>query len=110
MQLKTEKRDSVVIIYISGRVDAVVADDLQALLTTQILQKNCNILIDCREVNYLSSAGMRVFLHVIQDVGSAGGSVAFCNFCPMVREVIQLTGVEKYFNHFESVDEALKIF
>lgn len=110
MQLKTEKKGSITVVISSGRIDAVAADDLQALLTTLLQEKNYYLLMDCCEMSYLSSAGMRVFLSTAKEVEKFQGKMLFSGFSPMIQEILKLAGIEKHFEHFETTEIALQAF
>jgi len=60
-------------ITIKGRIDALSSAEMQKGLDTRILAGERVILVDFAEVNYISSAGLRVFLNTQKQLKRVGG-------------------------------------
>lgn len=97
MHISFEEKKKALLIHIKGRLDAQVADDLMAYLATLIQKGKIHLVIDCKEISYLSSGGMRAFLHTLHLVEEKKGSISFYGFCETVQEVLDLAGITKYF-------------
>ena len=79
MDLKVEKREGVVVLFIKGRLDAVTAGDLEAKFTELIQGGNGNIVVSMEELEYISSAGLRVVLLVAKKLHAAGRKFEFAD-------------------------------
>jgi serine/threonine-protein kinase RsbW len=53
------------------------------------------LIIDCSALEYVSSAGLRVFLLAARATQRAGISLALCALQPAVREVLELSGFNR---------------
>jgi anti-sigma B factor antagonist len=53
------------------------------------------VIIDCSALDYVSSAGLRVFLLATRAAQRAGISFALCALTPAVREVFDLSGFSR---------------
>lgn len=53
------------------------------------------VIIDCSALDYVSSAGLRVFLLAARAAQRAGISFALCALKPAVREVFELSGFSR---------------
>jgi anti-sigma B factor antagonist len=53
------------------------------------------VIIDCAALEYVSSAGLRVFLLAARSAQRAGVSFALCALMPAVREVFDLSGFSR---------------
>ena len=53
------------------------------------------VIIDCAALDYVSSAGLRVFLLAARAAQRAGISFALCSLKPPVREVFDLSGFSR---------------
>jgi anti-sigma B factor antagonist len=53
------------------------------------------VIVDCHALEYVSSAGLRVFLLAARATERAGASFALCALKPAVREVFDLSGFSR---------------
>ena len=53
------------------------------------------VIVDCAALEYVSSAGLRVFLLAARSAQRAGVSFALCSLMPAVREVFDLSGFSR---------------
>ena len=81
MIITTDKQGDLAIVSINGRVDGATAPDLESDLSSMIREGDVRVLLDCGEMNYISSAGLRVFLLAAKRCKQAGGllSISSCN-------------------------------
>lgn len=97
------------IVRIDGRLDAsstpIVENKIKMLL--EVADK---IIIDFRDVDYLSSAGLRLLLSATKKLKAKDGMLAFFGFSDDVLEIIQMAGFERILNIFSNEKEALKAF
>ena len=84
---------------ISGRVDTQTAPDLQDILDSDLdnfeqNQTKVNLVLNMKNVEYLSSAGLRTVLYVKKrlDAFENDSSLLIVNEIPEVREVFEMTG------------------
>jgi anti-sigma B factor antagonist len=81
-----------------GRLDYGAAAGFQAQVE-QLLAgggtKPAGVIIDCAGLDYVSSAGLRVFLLAARASQRAGLSFAVCALKPAVREVFDLSGFSR---------------
>ena len=79
---------------IEGRVDTNTAAEFQSELLKLATESEgaADIIIDCSELEYTSSQGLRVFLMLQKSLNSSGGKMALVNLQPQVKEVFDITG------------------
>lgn len=75
-------------ITVTGRLDTVTTPQLERELN---LDGVTELLFDISGVEYVSSAGLRLFL-MAQKTMAKQGSMAIKGACPVVREVFDITG------------------
>jgi len=107
MQFITEQIQSITVVTIKGRVDAASSDDLYASLTTLLHEGQKYLLINCEEIEFLSSGGMRAFLLTIKEIEKHKGKIVFSKFNDVIKEILHLSGMSKYFHHFDDLTDAL---
>lgn len=89
-----------------GRVDALSVPDVQKLLDRLVLDGERLLLVDMASVNYVSSAGLRVFLAVQKQLKKVGGEIVFIGMNNQVFEVFRMSGLTTVFHIVGSKDEA----
>jgi anti-sigma B factor antagonist len=110
MELTEEKSGGITIISIIGKVDTTNYSELEKF-SADILNKNENkILIDCSQLEYIASSGLRVFLITLKHVKKVNGKLVMCSLNDFVREVFEMSGFSTLFNILPSREEALKSF
>lgn len=99
----------ITIVTISGRVDSVTAANMDAELA-KIAHDNKKIVLDIKGVEYMSSAGIRAIVRVLQSARKAGGGVKLANVPANVVEVLETVGMMQMLEAFPTVDEAVASF
>ncbi len=107
MILTTDKRGSLTIVSINGRVDGATAPDLESELSSMIREGGVCILLDCGEMNYISSAGLRVFLLAAKRCKQAGGLLSISSLQPACKAVIEMGGFHTIIDCYASREDAL---
>jgi len=95
---------------ISGSLDAHTAPQLEALLESEIGAGRVKIVADASRLDFISSAGMGVFLGFIDEVRDRGGDIKICGLSTEIRQVFDLLGFEPLFDLTTTVDEARQRF
>jgi anti-sigma B factor antagonist len=97
-------------ISISGDLDAnssVQADEAFQKLLSDGVHK---VHIDMSDLNYISSAGIGVFLSHQDEVQQKGGLIVFSGMNPRVQNVFQLLGLNAIFTIVPDIDAAHTLF
>ena len=76
------------IVNIIGRLDTVSAPQLEKFILENIAKMN-TLTLDCAELEYVSSAGLRVLLSAQKKLKSG---MKLKNVCELVMEVFEMTG------------------
>lgn len=78
-------------IIIKGRLDAETAPKADRLITDKVAQGKIRLLFDLRDLEFVSSAGLRLILQTEKAVYEKGGQVVLCCSNELVREVLKST-------------------
>ncbi|MDR0908392.1 MAG: STAS domain-containing protein [Spirochaetaceae bacterium] len=84
------------ILAISGKLSAATAEECNAQIT-DALKESKDIVLDLKDLDYLASAGLRVFVSTQKALAAEGGSLVLKNVQDIVREVFEVTGLEDVF-------------
>lgn len=79
---------------LKGRLDAVGAPKLHGRLTALIQAGGTRFLLDCSELDYVSSIGVRVLLGAAHELAQRQGRIACCSVTPNVRKVFEIVALE----------------
>ena len=77
-------------LHIAGRIDTITAPELEKKIAA-LSPEVTDLILDMKEVVYISSAGLRVLLSA-QKKMSRGGSMKLSGVCSAVMEVLEMTG------------------
>ncbi|MBP2627128.1 MAG: putative anti-sigma factor antagonist [Firmicutes bacterium] len=106
MEIKTVGEIKIPVII--ARVDASNAKGVEANLSELINSGTKKIICNFSQNEYISSAGLRVFLTILKALQRSGGKIVLCGLNPYVREVFDMAGFSQLFKIFENEEEAIK--
>lgn len=93
--MENKLENGVLTLFISGRIDSATAENAEKEMFEIIHNNNAaNIIIDCSDLNYIASAGLRVLLKI----GKEADSLSIINASREVYEVLDLTGFTGMFD------------
>ena len=96
MEIKQEKNGSKLLLSLIGRLDTITAPQLDAVIKND-LAGITDLTIDLAQLEYVSSAGLRMLL-TAQKLMNKQGSMVLCNVCQDVMEVFNITGFADILN------------
>ncbi|MHB8110429.1 MAG: STAS domain-containing protein [Syntrophorhabdaceae bacterium] len=100
-QLSSERGD-IAYLKLAGRIDSITCRETDSLFRDAVMAGKRIIIADLKDVNYVSSAGLRVFLSIQKELKKAGGQVCFFNTSPSVYSVFETSGFTTIFRFLES--------
>lgn len=98
MEIKIEKQNTVVTVYLKGRLDTLAAQEVSKQLESLTEDASSTIIMDCTEMSYISSSGLRIFLTLRKAAAEKGGKVIVRGISNDIRSVFMMTG---FLNLFE---------
>lgn len=107
MTMTIENQGDLAVVALTGRLDSTNAAETEARILAQIESGHPRIVVDASGLDYLSSAGLRVFLVVAKRVKAAGGGLALHSLTDHVREVFEISGFVNVLTVCASREEAL---
>ena len=93
MKIDFNKKDGALNVSLDGRLDTVTAPDLEKFIGENCAAGN-SLIIDCKKLAYVSSAGLRVLLSAQKKMK---GSMKLTGVCELVMEVFEMTGFSDIF-------------
>ena len=105
MHVVEHEVDGVTVIAVNGRMDSNTSGALEPVLYERA--KSCDaVVVDLKNVEYVSSAGLRVLLKTAKISRAADKRMALAALHPQVLEVFDVSGFTAIFEIFEDADKA----
>lgn len=108
--ISTTHKDGISIITLDGFVDAHTAPNFEAAIQTELDAEHVRIVVDCSNLNYISSAGLGVFMSFIEEVRDQNGDIKICGLTPKVRHTFEILGFHDLFEMADTLDAAQASF
>jgi len=95
------------VLALSGRIDSTNAGQLGARVSKLFENGEKNLVVDFKQVLYLTSAGFRVLLVATDEAEHAAARFALCSVLGQVRELFEMGGLLDAFTIHPSREEAV---
>ncbi|HEY5720369.1 MAG TPA: STAS domain-containing protein [Gammaproteobacteria bacterium] len=95
------------VLALSGRIDSTNADQFTACVNRLFAAGEKDLVVDFKEVLYLTSAAFRVLLVATDEAERSAARFALCSVAGQVRELFEMGGLLDLFTVHASRDEAL---
>ncbi|MBQ9525644.1 MAG: STAS domain-containing protein [Bacteroidaceae bacterium] len=93
--LKEENND--LVMYFEGRLDTASAPRVEADVAPLKESSGHDIILDCSKLEYISSAGLRIFLSILKSAKPKGDHVYIRGISNDIRAVFAMTGFVNLF-------------
>ncbi|MBN1148244.1 MAG: anti-sigma factor antagonist [Anaerolineales bacterium] len=107
MDITIENFDYVKVLAISGDIDGKTAPQVQEQILIH-MQPGSKILLDMREVSFMSSAGLRVLLTTYRRAIQEQSNVLLVGLREEIKDTMSATGFLGFFVISDSLEEGLK--
>lgn len=95
MKVAITQADNKVMASIAGRLDTVTSSEFEKSFVPYFTMNGIELHLDCNEMEYISSAGLRVVLTAHKNITSKGGRFIISNLNKEVRSVFDMTGFSR---------------
>ena len=102
----TGENDEVLVMEVDGRLDSVAADFLVDCVEGQIEHGVRKIVLDCSNLDYVSSMGLAALIRANSKMKGQGGTVSLVQVPGLVADVVRITHLDKLLNIYSTVEEA----
>ncbi len=108
MKIETRQSGSTVIVVPSGRLDGIGAPDVEDQLVAAAKRHRGCVVLDCRAIVYISSAGLRALLLGAKACAREGGELTVAALQPNCRTVMEASGLLSVLQYTETVEATSK--
>ncbi len=92
MDIKVTNQGTQATVAVVGHLNTATAGKLEEALVP-VIEASEQVVIDLADLEYISSAGLRVLLSAHKSLDAKGGSLVICHPQESVREVFEITGL-----------------
>ncbi len=110
MEIVEKEQKGIYIFKLNGRLDSNTAPELEGKIFEAIENGSTNMVVDCEDLDYISSAGLRVILKATKALKRAEGMMVLCAMQDYVKEVFEIAGFDSFLPIAAGMDDALKKF
>jgi anti-sigma B factor antagonist len=108
MQLKESKQGDVLILTVSEHLDSATSPIFESRLLGLIDRGERKIVVDCGALEYVNSAGLKVFLLAAKRLDPLAGKLVLCALAPSVLMIFEMIGFTRIMKIVPSIGDALK--
>jgi anti-sigma B factor antagonist len=98
MEVRIERNNEIVTAILIGRLDTPASLEVASRFEELKADAAGTVVLDCSELSYISSSGLRLFLTIRKAAAEKGGKVIVRSISNEIRAVFMMTG---FLNLFE---------
>ncbi len=110
MNITEREQNGITIFTLDGRVDSEGAVDLDLALQSATSEGKYKLILEMSAVRYINSAGLRSLADILTQTQDNNGSLKLVDLNPKVRRVFQIIGFDKFFEQYDTIEEAIATF
>ena len=102
-----ETESGVWVVVPEGNIDVITSVDLKRRVYGITHTPQCKLVFNLEKVDYLDSAGLEAFIHILKNVKQQKGKISFCGVDTGVHRTLEVLGLNKIFQIYPQEDSAI---
>ncbi len=98
MKTTVKELDGRLVAVLTGELDTASAAETEAALKPLFESTGKDLVIDCSNLEYIASSGIRILVNLLKTAKAKGDQVVLKNVNEVIRDVLELTGFVSYFD------------
>ena len=107
MEIFQENTNGVEIFSVKGSLDSNTSTELETRIYAALGNGQRKLILNLEDLDYISSAGIRVMLKTTKDLKRMEGNIVLCTLQDYVREVFDIAGFDGYLNIENNLETAM---
>ncbi|MBN1596234.1 STAS domain-containing protein [candidate division FCPU426 bacterium] len=103
-------RRDIQVVRIAGYIDTTTSSELERVIQNLLREQQFKIIIDLKDVDYISSAGWGIFISEIKNIRTHRGDLKLACMSETVNEVYELLEFSTILTSANTVEDALRLF
>jgi len=108
MEINQENNNGVEIFYVKGSLDSNTSTEFETLIYAALENGQRKLILNLENLDYISSAGIRVVLKTTKDLKRLEGNIVLCALQDYVSEVFEIAGFDNYLNIESNLETAIQ--
>ena len=108
MQIKESKQGDVLVLTVSEHLDSATSTVFESRLLGLIDRGERKIVVDCNSLEYVNSAGLKVFLLAAKRLEPLAGKLVLCALAPSVLMIFEMIGFTRIMKIVPSLNDAVQ--
>lgn len=105
-----KQKDDITFVNIEGILDSYTAYKLSEQIKSLLEQKRIKIILDLKNVEYMSSAGIGAILDHLEVIRKNNGDIGLINVSDKIMKILDVCGLTKMMQILKNEEEAGKLF
>ena len=97
------------VIHAEGKLDAITAGEFGKAVMPMIQQSGQPVLIDFKELFYISSAGLRTVLILAKETKKNNNKLALCCLNETIMEVFRISGFDTIVSIYPTIEDGINL-
>lgn len=97
MKITVQETDRQILAKLVGEFDTAAAQEMEKAMQPLYACEGRDIVMDCSQLGYIASSGLRVLLGILKNAKSCGSKVVLKDVNDVIRDVLELTGFVSLF-------------
>ncbi|HOK40721.1 MAG TPA: STAS domain-containing protein [bacterium] len=110
MDYTMKEKDGIVIIVLKNNFSKNVVKDVNKEIEKIIEQKKDKILFNLEQTNFIDSTGLALMISTVKQLQNSNGQVKFCGINQNVKQLLDVTRLNQYFDIYDNEQEAIETF
>lgn len=106
MEVSQKKQDDIAVFSISGSLDSNTAPGFEEKLMNAIGEGQNKIVVDFKDLDYISSAGLRVLNKATKKLKHSDGKIVLCSMQDYIKEVFEIAGFDYFITIVPGLEDA----
>ena len=102
--------NEIIIFKLNGNLNSNTSPELEDKIFEAIKNESKNMILDFEDLDYISSAGLRVIMKATKNLKQSEGMIVLCSMQDYVKEVFEIAGFDAYLPIVPTMDDALNQF
>ena len=108
--VRSRQLEEVAVLYPKGHLDAHNVERFEKEILKLVGNEVVKIVVNCRDLNYISSAGMGVIMGYLDEIREKGGDIKLCSLNDRVYEIFDLVGFTDIYDFLSDEKAAIHKF
>jgi len=109
MEFRIKEEENARIVYLEGKLDVFLSIEAEKEFNRLVDAGALNIIVNMKDLEFLSSSGLRTFIALQKKLSTLKGRLLFCSMPPAVIKIFQIVELTDIFCICETEQAALEL-